>query len=201
MNHGAAGHAVHDHGGHPNEPVRDPVCGMNVDPKSTAHKYSCAGQPYVFCSQDCVARFRREPKRYVDRNRRLRVKHGPLLRQWLNTASRGPTARTRSVPDASGDHTHRARELAPICGMALEPKTISAGDEPNPELADMQRRFWVSLVLTIPVVIVAIGEMIPGQPLRQLASQLTWTWVELILSSPVILWGGCPSSSAARNRL
>ncbi len=76
--------------------------------------------------------------------------------------------------------------------MALEPKTISAGDEPNSELADMQRRFWVSLVLTIPVLIAAMGEMIPGQPLRQLASQRTWTWVELILSSPVILWGGWP---------
>jgi Cu+-exporting ATPase len=84
-----------------------------------------------------------------------------------------------------------SRELS-ICGMALEPKTISAGDEPNPELADMQRRFGSALVLSIPVLIVAMGDMIPGQPLLQLASQRTWTWVELILSSPVILWGGWP---------
>jgi Cu+-exporting ATPase len=80
----------------------------------------------------------------------------------------------------------------PICGMALEPKTILAGDEPNPELADMKRRFWVSVALTIPVVIAAMGDMIPGQPLQQLASKRTWTWFELILSSPVILWGGWP---------
>lgn len=80
----------------------------------------------------------------------------------------------------------------PICGMALEPRTASAADEPNPELADMKRRFWLSLVLTVPVLIAAMGETIPGQPLRHLASQRTWTWVELILGSPVVLWGGWP---------
>jgi Cu+-exporting ATPase len=80
----------------------------------------------------------------------------------------------------------------PICGMALEPKEPSAVEQQNPELADMQRRFWISLVLTIPVFIAAMGEMIPGQPLQHLATQRTWTWVELVLGSPVILWGGWP---------
>ena len=80
----------------------------------------------------------------------------------------------------------------PICGMALEPKAPSAVEQQNPELADMKRRFWISLVLTIPVFIAAMGEMIPGQPLQDLAMQRTWTWVELILGSPVILWGGWP---------
>lgn len=80
----------------------------------------------------------------------------------------------------------------PICGMALEPRDVSAGEEENPELLDMRRRFWVSLVLTVPVLIAAMGEFIPGQPLRHLASGRTWTWVELILSSPVVLWGGWP---------
>ena len=80
----------------------------------------------------------------------------------------------------------------PICGMALEPKEPSAVEQQNPELADMQRRFWISLALTIPVFIAAMGEMIPGQPLRHLATQRTWTWVELALATPVILWGGWP---------
>jgi len=80
----------------------------------------------------------------------------------------------------------------PICGMALEPKEPSAVEQRNPELADMQRRFWISLGLTIPVFIAAMGEMIPGQPLRHLATQRTWTWVELALATPVILWGGWP---------
>jgi len=80
----------------------------------------------------------------------------------------------------------------PTCGMALEPKEPSAVEQPNPELADMRRRFWISLVLTVPVFIAAMGEMIPGQPLQHLARQRTWTWAELILGSPVILWGGWP---------
>jgi len=80
----------------------------------------------------------------------------------------------------------------PICGMALEPKVVSADEEQNPELAGMTRRFWISVVLTIPVVIAAMGEMIPGQPLQQLASKETWAWIELLFSTPVILWGGWP---------
>jgi Cu+-exporting ATPase len=76
--------------------------------------------------------------------------------------------------------------------MALELKEPSALEQQNPELADMQRRFWISLVLTIPVFIAAMGEMIPGRPLQHLAMQRTWTWVELVLASPVILWGGWP---------
>ena len=83
-------------------------------------------------------------------------------------------------------------ESCPICGMALELKTPSAVEQPNPELADMKRQFLISLVLTIPVFIAAMGEIIPGQPLQHLGQQRTWTWVELILGSPVILWGGWP---------
>ena len=76
--------------------------------------------------------------------------------------------------------------------MALEPKTVSTAEEPNAELVDMKRRFWVSLILTIPVLIAAMGELIPGRPLQSLASQRSWTWFEFIVSSPVILWGGWP---------
>ncbi|MEO8053079.1 MAG: copper-translocating P-type ATPase, partial [Acidobacteriota bacterium] len=80
----------------------------------------------------------------------------------------------------------------PICGMALEPRTVSAGEEENPELKYMQRRFWTGVALTVPVLISAMGEYIPGHPLEQLAAPRTWTWFELILATPVILWGGWP---------
>ncbi len=80
----------------------------------------------------------------------------------------------------------------PICGMALELRASQVGEEDNAELRDMSRRFWVSLALTIPIFIAAMGEFIPGQPLQQLASPRTWTWVELFLATPVILWGGWP---------
>jgi Cu+-exporting ATPase len=80
----------------------------------------------------------------------------------------------------------------PICGMALEPRTISAGEEETPELREMTRRFWVSVGLTIPALVVAMSEFLPGRPLQQLASARVWTWFELILATPVVLWGGWP---------
>jgi Cu+-exporting ATPase len=80
----------------------------------------------------------------------------------------------------------------PICGMALEPRTISATEEKNPELRDMTRRFWASVVLTIPVLVSAMSDYIPGRPLQQVLSMRGWIWFELILATPVVLWGGLP---------
>jgi Cu+-exporting ATPase len=79
----------------------------------------------------------------------------------------------------------------PICGMALEPRVVT-GDEANHELIDMRRRFWVSLVLTIPLLTIAMSEMLPGMPLQHLASPRLLGWLELLLASPVVLWGGWP---------
>ncbi len=80
----------------------------------------------------------------------------------------------------------------PICGMALEPRVITANEEQNPELSDMRRRFWIGVALTTPVLISAMGDMIPGRPLDHLAGPRAWTWFQLILATPVILWGGWP---------
>jgi Cu+-exporting ATPase len=80
----------------------------------------------------------------------------------------------------------------PICGMALEPTTVTLEEAPNPELVDMTRRFWVSLVLTLPVFAVAMAEMIPGRPLEALAGSRPPIWLQLALASPVVLWGGKP---------
>ncbi|MDQ7781859.1 MAG: copper-translocating P-type ATPase [Desulfomonilaceae bacterium] len=81
----------------------------------------------------------------------------------------------------------------PKCGMALEPRTAEAEEEAeSAELVDMRRRFWVSLVLTIPVFVLAMGDMIPGQPLRSLGSAETLKWAEFVLATPVVLWGGWP---------
>jgi len=81
----------------------------------------------------------------------------------------------------------------PICGMALEPRTVSMEEEQNPELANMTRRFWVSVALTFPILVVAMADIIPGlSALTHLASTRTWQWSEFILATPVVLWGGWP---------
>ncbi len=80
----------------------------------------------------------------------------------------------------------------PICGMALEPRTVTVEEEENPELVDMRRRFWVSLVLTAPVLFLGMSDLIPGQPVQHAISARTIAWLELLLATPVVLWGGWP---------
>src|ERR1700758_4100665 len=80
----------------------------------------------------------------------------------------------------------------PICGMALEPRTVSASEEENPELSSMTRRFWISVALTIPVLVLGMSDLIPGQPLQRFLSMRAIGWVELALATPVVLWGGFP---------
>jgi Cu+-exporting ATPase len=80
----------------------------------------------------------------------------------------------------------------PICGMALEPRTIAFEDDESPELADMTRRFRVSVALTLPLLVVAMGHYVPGNPLQELATPAALAWVELALATPVVLWGGWP---------
>jgi Cu+-exporting ATPase len=80
----------------------------------------------------------------------------------------------------------------PICGMALEPRTVTLQEEDNPELRSMQRRLWVSSALTVPVFLLAMSDLIPGQPVQRLLSAEAAAWIQLALSAPVVLWGGWP---------
>jgi len=80
----------------------------------------------------------------------------------------------------------------PICGMALEPRTVSLEEEENPELTDMTRRFWISVILTVPLLLLAMSEMLPGQPVQHAFSARLLTWVQMIFATPVVLWGGWP---------
>ncbi|MEJ2171574.1 MAG: copper-translocating P-type ATPase [Woeseiaceae bacterium] len=87
------------------------------------------------------------------------------------------------IQDVPGD--------CPLCGMALEPVTVTLEQEQNPELVDMTRRLWVSAILSAPVLLLAMGEML-GLSFAGLASQRTQSWLELLFASPVVLWGGWP---------
>jgi Cu+-exporting ATPase len=80
----------------------------------------------------------------------------------------------------------------PICGMALESRTVTVDEEKNPELADMTRRFWVAVVLTAPLLVIAMSDLIPGRPLERFVEMRNIGWVELLLATPVVLWGGWP---------
>ena len=166
--------------------MKDPVCGMEVDEKSAAGTIKHQGQSYSFCSQRCLEKFRADPSRFVKPD----ASTSTATKDPVTPAP--PAARTEYVCPMHPQIVRNQPGSCPICGMALEPRTISADEKENPELREMTRRFWFSLGLAIPVFLAAMSEVIPGNPLHQLAPARFWTWFELILASPVILWGGWP---------
>ena len=152
----------------------DPVCGMTVDPNTAAGSYEYKGKTYYFCSTHCVHRFREDPQKFLQESA---VETQPGQKY---TCPMHPEI----VRDGPGS--------CPICGMALEPVTVSLEEEENPELVDMTRRFWICLLLTIPVFAIGMSDLIPGQPLQHRIGQSTLNWVQLALATPVVLWGGWP---------
>ena len=103
-----------------------------------------------------------------------------------------PAARTEYVCPMHPEVVRPEPGSCPKCGMALEPRVASGEEEKNPELVDMSRRFWVGLVITVPLLILAMGDYLPGHPLERLASARALQWLELVLATPVVLWGGWP---------
>ncbi len=165
--------------------VKDPVCGMDVTPEKAAGSLEHAGHTFYFCSRHCLEKFQADPAQFLKPR-----EDGP---RPVMPPSQGPTppaATTYTCPM----HPQIVRDgpgSCPICGMALEPVTAT-GDDSNPELADMSRRFWVCLALSVPLLLVAMAEMIPGRPLAQVLAGRFLAWSELLLATPVVLWGGLP---------
>jgi Cu+-exporting ATPase len=165
----------------------DPVCAMRVDPATAQHAVEHAGQRYYFCSGSCLEKFRSDPAKYLaDSDGR------PAAPPASAAAAAGGSTALYTCP-MHPQIVQQGPGNCPICGMALEPVTASAGDaEENPELAEMSRRFWVSLALTIPLVILAMGRHISGVPFEHWFSPHALNWVEFALATPVVLWGGWP---------
>ncbi|HJZ05573.1 MAG TPA: heavy metal translocating P-type ATPase [Patescibacteria group bacterium] len=199
--------------------VKDPVCGMDVDPESAAGSYEYQGETYFFCNQFCLEKFKAEPAKYLthapaitheESEPRLGAKDNvyicpmdPEVRQQgpgscpkcgMVLEPISPVMPTTRIKYTCPMHLEIVRDVpgfCPICGMALEPRTVS-GEETNEELVDMTRRFKIGLVLTIPLVFLAMSDLIPGQPVQQVISTRILKYIQLAFATPVVLWGGWP---------
>ena len=153
--------------------VKDPVCGMKVDPATSKHRFDHGGTTYHFCSPGCRTKFSAHPETYPKPRAAEPAKPGAIY-----TCPMHPQIR-QAGPGS-----------CPICGMALEPVEISAEAVPNHELADMSRRFWIGLVLTLPVFVLEMGSHVPW--LGNLVPEQWSIWIQFALSTPVVLWAGWP---------
>ena len=160
----------------------DVVCGMQVDPASAAGVSQFEGKNYYFCSKGCKTKFDANPRQF-------------LQPQTVNAEAPGVKPEVPAAEWTCPMHPQIVRNgpgPCPICGMALEPRTVTLEEGPNAELIDMSRRFWVSAALAAVLLVLAMGEYLPGDFMKGLRSARWSGWLELALATPVVLWGGWP---------
>ena len=213
-------HGSEDHHHHATAPatVTDPVCGMTVDPATTQHHLEHGGETFHFCSASCLANFEADPERYLGGeppadeapaapagggNTYTCPMHPGVRQEGPGSCPKcgmaleplAPAAPVTRVEYTCPMHPEVIRDepgSCPICGMALEPKTVTLEDRGDPELKDMTRRFIVATVLSVPLLGVAMGDMLPGEPISQLLSGRWRVLLELALATPVATWAAWP---------
>ena len=188
-----AGHDHHHHDAPAEGGVIDPVCGMTVDPATAKHHADYGGQTYYFCNPSCRTKFVADPQKYLGkrepdlgpaRDRSLSAQVGssrlamPVIEGAIYTCPMHPEIRQIGPGPC------------PICGMALEPEMVTADSGPNPELADMTQRFWIGLVLALPVMVLEMGAHFVG-PHNWVDPTLS-NYVQFAFATPVVLWAGWP---------
>jgi Cu+-exporting ATPase len=152
----------------------DPVCGMTIEEDESVGSVEHEGHRYYFCHESCLDRFTKNPSAFL-----------------------GPRAEPEVIPGAEYTCPMHPEIVqigpgpCPLCGMALEPRIVSLDDTPNPELADMKRRFWIAAALGAPVVIVSMGDMVAGGAVSMRLGPLA-NWLALVLATPVVFWAGLP---------
>ncbi|MEP7083567.1 MAG: heavy metal-binding domain-containing protein, partial [Betaproteobacteria bacterium] len=178
------GHTGHQAPTAPDKTEIDPVCGMKVAPnpaKSVEH----AGHAYYFCSQRCVEKFRSNPVQYLE----------PRPEAAAPASAATKTQPTAAAVTYTCPMHPEIRQIGPgscpICGMALEPLDATATEDDS-ELRDMTRRFWISVVLSAPLLVVTMSEFIPGLDLYRRIGMGAFNWLQAALATPVVLWGGWP---------
>jgi P-type Cu+ transporter len=195
--------------------VLDPVCGMTISADDAVGHVDHKGTTHYFCSQSCLAQFKADPDRVLaaeapsahpagagDMEREYTCPMHPEVRQKgpgacpkcgmaLEPVAVAPTTKTEWTCPMHPEIVRDAPGSCPICGMALEPRTVTV-DEANPELEDMERRFWWSTAITAPILAFMISEFLPGRPLQAALPHGWMNWIQLALAAPVVLWGGWP---------
>ncbi|MGD9839695.1 MAG: heavy metal translocating P-type ATPase [Afipia sp.] len=153
----------------------DPVCGMAVTIATAKHRFAYKGQEYVFCSAGCRTKFEGNPEKYL----------APKSSQPDEKLPEGTIYTCPMHPEVR----QAGPGSCPICGMALEPETVSLDDGPDPELIDMTRRFWIGLALTLPVFVLEMTAHLGGIHLMEAQAS---NWLGFALATPVVLWAGWP---------
>jgi Cu+-exporting ATPase len=200
--------------GAPSE-VLDPVCGMSISPEDAVGHVEHAGTTYYFCNQSCLEQFKEDPDRFLHGAPRNAGSPAPAGVAYVcpmdpEVRQKGPGACPKCgmalEPDVASApmfrteytcpmHPEIVRDqpgACPICGMALEPRTVGLEDAPNPELVDMTRRFWTSVILGSPVFLLAMADMVFGPGIGGRVDLRVTNWIGLALATPVVLWGGWP---------
>jgi Cu+-exporting ATPase len=224
--------------------VKDPVCGMSVNPSSAANRRFHDSKTYFFCCENCATKFSVSPAQYINGPIQGKSPGAGFVRLGeIKAPGAGGSPHDSDAPSSSVEKSASAGNYVcpmcaevrqdkpglcpscgmalepemppsltpveytcpmhpqivrqspgncPICGMALEPRTATANDEENPELREMTRRFWASLILTLPLLVIAMAEMLPEMSIHHLLSPRWLVWTELLLATPVVLWGGLP---------
>jgi len=180
--------------------VIDPVCGMKVDPSRARGSVAREGKTYYFCSMGCVQKFQADPRKYLNQ---------PAVHGLVQSKGPGATSHTSHAAPGLRKATDKVEYFCPmdpevisnepghcpICGMALEPRMLAGGAVPdNTELKNMSRRFWLGLLLTVPLFTAAMAEMF-GLRLaleHAVGGGSLLTWIEFLVATPVVMWAGWP---------
>ncbi len=198
------------------EIITDPVCGMRVDPESSQHRLTHDGTELHFCCAGCREKFRANPRRYRDAPptapaepdagskdayyicpmdpevRQLGPGSCPKCGMALDAETPRLATKTEYTCPMHPEIVREEPGSCPICGMALEARTISAEEEANPEFDEMRRRLLFATLLTVPIFLLAMGDLLPGEPISRLLAPRLRVLVELALATPVCLWAAWP---------
>ncbi|WP_421758742.1 heavy metal translocating P-type ATPase [Devosia sp.] len=194
----------------------DPVCGMSVDRATAQHMLKHEGTRYYFCCEGCLKKFEAEPAKYLNATPFVLPMKGSAAGAAPSTAFGGPPPPSSTGEDQRRHHAHHDHSNGtavpagaqwtcpmhpeivkdgpgdcPICGMALEPMVASLDDGPNPELVDFTRRLWVSALFSVPLLVLAMGDML-GLGITARVGEEASRWLQLVLASPVVLWAAWP---------